>query len=889
CEIELIETFFEEVFNFFEIDSAEQSEQELARFGMAFINIFNYTKELYTQKKKQKGYLDFEDILLLTQQIIQLDEVKKYLRGKFKYVMIDEYQDTNELQYEIFMPVLDHLKSGNLFVVGDEKQSIYMFRDAELEIFERTKNEIHSMQGEGQLLTLPHSFRMSPQLVLFTNQLFGNLFRNPNPIFNEVEQSNLICAKEENEEGSIEFLLADEGGEYSESELVANKILELISEGKKYPIAFRDIALLCRKRDLFAELEKSFVERNIPYTIVDGKGFYQRQIIYDIYNYLLFLLNKDDDAALAGVLRSPFFNISDLHLYEISLEEGNTFFEKLQKKSQSSPQLKPAFEKLNENLKLESNSEIYSLIRKILLESGYWTVIAAKQNSSQELANVEKLLSIARSFAKKSFKNLYDFTLFLRESIDGYEDEGQALSARDENTVKLLTIHKAKGLEFKAVFLYGCNEKTRESFVKSKSAGVDKNYGLLAKVPLEQNYFDGYTTAPVVSLYNYSVHKKNVAEMKRLLYVGITRAVSHLFITATHNKYRPQKNSFFELIGKGLKTDFQTNKIILSSNVEFMKFLGEGFDFYTRPVTITIPIVEKIGREFVKQDELIEEAKEKINLTQKIKDIPKSEIISATKISMFAQCPVKYQLTYELGYSTIYALVRRRQNEFEFNPNEDDELRKFAQLRGKLIHETLKEELWGYSESQSTLKNFIVNRLSAENFSNGTTKQNLSDSIIEEIEHFYSSSTFREVSAHKNFKNEFEVYCEEGEHYLYGIIDKLIIEEDKLIIVDYKTDNVLLGNLNERAEDYFSQLTFYAYLLSKLYHKYSSFELRLIFLKHVDEHTVRNITRDDLKKFSVKLNQFIEGIYSNEFKPNLNHCSRCHFALEGNRCIKVFS
>ena len=116
--------------------------------------------------------------------------------------MIDEYQDTNELQYEIFMPILDHLRSGNLFVVGDEKQSIYLFRNAELEIFERTKNEIQSMDKDGELLSLPHSFRMAPQLVLFTNHLFSNLFKNPNTYFNEVKHSDLVCAKEEDQKGN---------------------------------------------------------------------------------------------------------------------------------------------------------------------------------------------------------------------------------------------------------------------------------------------------------------------------------------------------------------------------------------------------------------------------------------------------------------------------------------------------------------------------------------------------------------------------------------------------------------------------------------------------------------------------------------------------------------
>ncbi|MCX6171166.1 MAG: UvrD-helicase domain-containing protein [Ignavibacteriales bacterium] len=884
-EIAEVESLLADLNDFLSLEKTEEAEKELANFGKAFIKIHLYMKSLYTQKKKQKGFLDFEDILLFTQKILLRDEVRKYLSDKFKYIMIDEYQDTNELQYEIFMPILDHLKSGNLFVVGDEKQSIYMFRNAEPEVFERTKEEINLPENKGQILSLPHSFRMSPQLVLFTNLLFKNLFKNPNPHFNDVAQSSLICAKDETEKGNVEFLLADEDSDVTESELTANKILQLASLKTDSAIAFKEIAVLCRKRDSFAELEKSFVKHGIPFTIVGGKGFYQRQTIYDIYNYLAFLLNKEDDAALVGLLRSPFFSLSDLQLYKISLENGNSFFEKVMNLSNSNIEIKIVCDKLNENLKIAYNSEIYSIIRKILLESGYWSVIASKQNSSQELANNEKLLSLARTFSKKSFKNLYDFTVFLLESIEGYEDEGQAQVARDENTVKLLTIHQAKGLEFKAVFLYGCNQKTQEDSIRAKSLSIDKNYGLLTKVPLSKNYFNTYSSAPIAALYNYTIKRKNAAEVKRLLYVAVTRAINYLFITATHKEFSCKPGTFLHLFSEGLETDFTTDKISLSSQVDYMKFSDDKYESFARTVSLTIPVTTKLD-ETVSAISAAEQKKEEIiQLTQKINDVPKREIISATKISMFTQCPVKYQLTYELGYSTIYKLIKEKTNDYEFSSNEDDEMRPFGQIKGRLIHAALKDEISG-----EKLQTFLLSKIAAEDFSeNETVRNKFITTIVNDLEQFYKSAGYSEISSSKNYKNEFEIYCEEGEHYLYGIIDRLIIEKDKLIIIDYKTDNITSEQLISRTEDYLPQLKFYAYILSKLFRECDLFELRIIFLKYADHTGSYQINRNDLKIFGTELNEATSKIYSEQFKPNLNHCSKCHYALEGNKCVKLFS
>ncbi len=879
-QIEIINSLFLELQPFFSFDEGSKHEIELARIGRTYLKIFNSINKLYTDRKKQKGYLDFEDLLIFTQHVLQREEVQTYLREKFRYIMIDEYQDTNELQYEIFMPILDNLRSGNLFVVGDEKQSIYMFRNAELEVFNKTKKEIDGIEKIGRLLSLPHSFRMAPPLVLFINKIFSNLFSNPDIFFNEVEHNELVCAKDENEIGRVELLLSEAGGETNECDLVAEKILKLRYDNEA---ELKDIAILCRKRDSFAELEKVFVKKNIPYSIVGGKGFYQRQTIYDIYNYLSFLLKHENDSALVGILRSPFFNISDLQLYKISLSEGNTFYEKLKSSSEDNSELKEVFNRLNENLLIASSTEIYSLIRKILLESGYWAVIASKKNSSQEIANVEKLLLLARAFTKKSFKNLYDFTVSMRESIEDHEDEGQAQVTRDENSVKILTIHQAKGLEFKAVFLYNCNDTVKDSSVKSKSLICDKNYGVIAKVPTDGNYFNKYDTAPIVSLYNYIIYRKNLAEIKRLLYVGLTRARNYLFISAELKKEEPSKNSFLDLILNGLNAENSTNELNLSSMVQFMKLMNGEYKFYNKNVSLIIPIkreIEKAESIELKEKTTLEE---KIILTKKIHDRPKREIISATKISMFTQCPVKYQLTYELGYSTIYNLVKERSDEFEFNQIEDDELRRYAQLKGKLIHAVLKEEV-----VREELSEYLTTSLSLELFSSDSQKNDFQISLMKELDRYYSSDMYQTISKSDNYKNEFEVYCEEKEHYLYGIIDKLIIEKDKLIIVDYKTDNISIDQLGTRAESYIPQLTFYAYVLSKLYQSYKNFQLRLIFLKYADELIVKDINHNDLDKYSIELNESINKIYSSDYKPNLHHCSKCHFALEGNKCVKTF-
>ncbi len=880
AEINCIESFYHDIGSLLNADFSNETNEEYYRFGNHFLRIYDFISGLYSNKKSEKGFLDFEDILLFTQKIIELDEVQEYLRNRFKYIMIDEYQDTNEIQYRIFMPILDHLRQGNLFVVGDEKQSIYMFRDAELEVFNRTKDEIGQLNEKGKLLQLPHSFRMAPGIVLFTNKLFNSLFSNPDSLLNEVGYNELVCAKAEDERSLIQFLLADETESIRESEMVGGKILELVSNGLA---GFKEIGILCRKRDLFAELESTFVAKNIPYTVLGGKGFYQKQSISDIYNYLSFLINQDDDAALVGILRSPFYNISDTIIFEISLEDGNNYFEKLKKYSLANYDLKEVVDSINNHMQLAFSTEVFLLIRKILADRSCWSILSSKKNSTQEIANMNKLLAIAREYSEKSFKNLYDFTIYLRESIESMDDEGQARISKEENTVKLLTIHQAKGLEFKAVFLYGCNESAKDDSIKSRSMGIDKEFGFLVKVFLNGNYFAGPVTPHFIALYNFIHHQKNRAELKRLMYVAVTRAMNFLFISASHKNNQPHRDSFYELLQQGIGNDLSGDLIQLEDNIEFME-KGDGeYTFRKRPRKDEIMIIRKLV-DFPGIINIEPQPKQrKQYLLGEITDLPNKEIISATKISMFSQCPVKYELTYELGYPPVFNIIKKfSENEYEFNSKEDEELRTFSSLKGRVIHNVLKDNI-----AIENTELIVDNYLTAELMNHSDAADKLKKIISHDLSKFYKSDIFKKLQSYEEFRNEYEIYSEEGENYLYGIVDKLILSTDGLIIVDYKTDDISPDRILERSAGYFKQLTFYAYVLSKYFIDYNKFVLQLIYIKHPEQFITKELNRSDMVLFREELLDAINEIHNRKYKANLNHCPQCHFAMEGNVCVKL--
>ena len=912
--VNVIENFYSELKNIKIPDNQKEVEIELAKFGKTLIDFFNKAIEIYNNKKKENAYLDYEDILLFVQKILDNPSVRKSLSQRYNYIMIDEYQDTNEVQYSIFLPILDHLKKGNLFVVGDEKQSIYMFRDAELEVFNRTKEDIEKTVGDNKLLTLPESFRMSPQISLFTNKLFGKLFENPDRLFNEVGYNELISAGNTDSESSIEILLA-EGNEANqnhdeeneeignvEDELIARRIYKLVNDEK---VNFGDIAILCRRRKEFKVLENTFVKYGITFIVVGGKGFYQRQSIYDIYNYFSFLLDKDDDAALVGTLRSPFFNVSDSTIFEISLEEGKNYWNKLQNFSISSIKFKEIVGTLLENIRLSTSYDITSLLRKILDESPYLAVISSRSNSIQELANIRKLTGITTNFNTAGFKTLYDYVNYLKDSINQLEDESQAVVSTESNSVKIMTYHQAKGLEFKAVFLHNCDKGLNKESIKAKSVSVNKKFGLLTKVPINYDISSDYLKAPIVGVADLIEERKNLAEFKRLFYVGVTRAINYLFISGTAKKGNKfDSSSILGMINSGLGLDYDLSEFKIASELKFAKLKGKKFITEKKIIDTTIMIIRELERtELKKMTEPFPPAKIKLNAAL-IKDQPEGEFISATKVAVYKQCPLKYQLTYEYGFTKLFnryktwfneeSRINKTYSKYEFKEAEtlndnnfyeiaDMEKGNFSDVKGRIIHKILQNEV-----NEKSLEVFIKDSLKSEldvfEYSEKISSALMED-ILNDVKTFYRSSFYETLKSFKNYKNEFEIYIKENDYFLYGIIDKIIIEKNKYIIIDYKTDDISASEINERAENYLPQLEFYSYIVNRFFDKNPETEIKLVFIKHPDEVFRKAIKANDFVRINKEIKEMVGTFRNGKFSKNLDHCSKCLYAMRQEKCI----
>lgn len=872
-------------------------EKDLAHFGLLLINYFDKALSIYELKKKSEGFVDFEDILIHTKILLQNNDVQKSLSEKYKFIMVDEFQDTNEIQYQIFLPILDYLKNGKLFIVGDEKQSIYKFRDAEIEIFNLTKDNIKTEAGNESLLILPDSFRMSPALCAFTNYVFKNLFAYPTELFGEVPNTDIVCARNDNVKGKIEFLISRTGKDIeavSESDLVADKILQIVND-KNYE--FKDICILVRKRKNFDELEKSFLQKNIPYEIIGGRGFYQRQTISDIFNYLSFLADENNNTALVGILRSPFFSISDAKIFEISLQKENSFWRKLKSYSTEKNELKQCIEILQENIKLSNSIELPQLLKKIITDEDYLSIVSSRIYGTQEIANINKLINIARNFNSKGFRNLYDFINYLKDSITGLEDEAQATFETEKDSVQLMTIHQAKGLEFPIVFIYKSSEHGMSGLLKSGQIQVDKKFGVLSKLPFNGQYLEDYRSAPVINVYNYLEAKKNLAELKRLLYVAITRAKDQLYISAELQEGKSfNKESFITLLNQAVEIDFEGSSIFVNDDLEFLINANGNYLTRSEKIDLTIPIVTKIISNQISET-IKPNIEQKPNFQlDKILSREKEEIISATKVSLFSQCPLKYFLTYEYGFGKLNSdLIQFKKSNFESlkklseqnetvlsdDPSEetDNEILFNRAEYGKLFHFLLEKEV-----PVSEIDNFLIQTKGS--VTAAKTGQIVDTELLKnDLTKYYNSGVYKKIRSFKNYKNEFEIYIKEEDYFLHGIIDKIIFDEKKIIIIDYKTDSISEKEVESQAEHYSMQLKFYLYIASKQFNEFENFEGNLVFIKQPEKLVTISFDKGSIKNLQSEIKSVLDSLRKKEMNKNFNHCSSCVFSGFTKNCI----
>lgn len=522
------------------------------RFLKALSLVFSRYSGLVGNGKAALGGLDFADLILHARRLFleQGDLVAAHFMPRFRYILVDEFQDTDLTQFDIILAIIGKPTPATdcLFIVGDPKQSIYLFRDADVTRFKEAQ-EIITAACKGRVVNLDTSFRSSKEVVDLANILFSRLLASAEKPWEFGYEPVKIGENRSGHAGSVELLLPHSGNDAagtkrSEADMVARRIHSIVHARPQSvyeeqpdhsfterPARYGDIAILLEQRTNLSYYVAALGRYGIPFYVHGGTGFYHRQEVYDLYSILSFLQFRHDDVSLAGILRSPYFGLPDTELFRIAHKDGRTLWDKLGKYAEQGGQASRAYTLLSSWQQYSGRIPIVALLRQILAESGAYTVYAALPAGEQILANIEKLISMARDREGAGVYTLADFTADLRTAMDEDEREGEApLDALATDAVNIMTVHAAKGLEFPVVFVPDMGMSFRESYPPIMIGDNPLMVGV--KVPNPNENYE-MTSGPVLLTLREQQRQKERAEKKRLLYVALTRARDHLIMSGT--------------------------------------------------------------------------------------------------------------------------------------------------------------------------------------------------------------------------------------------------------------------------------------------------------------------------------------------------------------------
>lgn len=472
-----------------EISNAKNEMLEPEQYSIRAGNDFRKSKiatvyELYQKKLKENNAIDFDDIINYTIKILMENpDVLQYYANKFQYVLVDEYQDTNKSQFTLI--TLFASIHGNITVVGDNDQSVYSFRGADITNILNFEKDFPGTQ----IIKLEQNYRCTGNILRIANEVIKN---------NEVKYEKKLWT--ENEEGKLpKVYLAS--NEYDEGTYIVEQIEHLRRE--EY-YKYSDFAVLYRMNTQSRAIEDILRRENIPYKIIGGLKFYERKEIKDTIAYLRLIQNTSDNLSLNRIINEPKRGIGKTSLdkvAEIATQYNVSMYEVIKNANQyglnrvylNSREFIDTMESL---IAKKDEVLVSKLIELTLNKTGYTKALEAENSVEAEnrIANLEELLTVAMEFEDESADNkLSDFLegITLSSDLDNSEEETES--------VTLMTLHSAKGLEFPAVFLVG----------------------------MEEGIFPGYQSMQ---------EPKELEEERRLCYVGITRAKENLFLTCARQR-----------------------------------------------------------------------------------------------------------------------------------------------------------------------------------------------------------------------------------------------------------------------------------------------------------------------------------------------------------------
>lgn len=880
-------------------DEAKQDIQDMYNVLDKLKYVILEFQEEFSKRKRERNIVDFNDIehfalkILLKEteegKIEPTDVAKKY-KEKYIEMAIDEYQDSNLVQEYILNAVS---KGDNIFMVGDVKQSIYKFRQAMPELFlDKYKNykKIEDKKQEDNLkIKLFKNFRSRENVLKFTNLIFQDIMSNllgdieynqeeylnlgaqyPEEKQNLNTEINIIDLKEnEEEQSNVSTEDLNENVENEEQQeriedielearFVANKIREIVQnkyqiwDAKKdtyRDIKYKDIVVLLRSTSNIAPIfEQEIIRLDMPVFSDSSQEYLDSIEIQTIMSLLKIIDNPMQDIPLVTVLRSNIGKFTDDELVEIRLSDKYENYYTCMKKAKLdvNPKLKDKiqrfFESIEEWRKEQEYLSLDELIWKIYIDTGYYNYVGLMPNGALRQANLKMLFQRAKQYESSNFKGLYNFINFIEKLRLSSGDLGAAkLIGENDDVIRIMSIHKSKGLEFPVVFLSSTGKQfnlmdLNQNILLHQEMGIGVKY-----INYERQV--QYDTLTKTAMRN-KILVETLSEEMRILYVALTRAKEKLFITGLSKDYEKEAENIEKQICRYPKYLDKINPILVKKYKRYLDWimLVYNYEKETAKNFVNFNIYKK--KELLNSFENIK--KEEIDAKEFLEkqDIDNDKI---KKIEEILNWSYDYELSTTIPTKTSVTKIKQMQNEEniettldnylidvekdeenkekiqennlpkpQFLRKEDDDKITSAQ-KGTLVHLCLQKLNEKQEYTLQEIKD-LINELELKQII--TNKEARSISTYK-ILAFTKSTIWKELRKAKTVEKEKpfyinipakEIYNQEIEEdiLVQGIIDLYYINgNDELVLVDYKTDYVEKGKEEELLNKYRKQLDLY--------------------------------------------------------------------------------
>lgn len=820
---------------FFDREELEKKKKTIYTHAKALQLIIKGMADKYQIMKKQKKEFDFSDQEHYALEILNNIDIQEKIQKDYEYIFVDECQDISEIQNAIIQKIKSD--GSHLFMVGDVKQSIYRFRQSDPGIFQGLLEKFtNDSQGESKAIYLTSNFRSTPQIIDTVNFVFEALMIGKTTELKYTDKQRLVVGRTDKENCPVVFSTAkiddDSGFDPDETmaDQIAYEIQKLTSESgeicekKKYN--YRDIVVLLPalsgKGDLLAE---RLHKRNIPVLLDASKNFGEKEEITAVKNLLSIVHNIRQDLPLIAVLKMGPFYFTDTELADIRLccpEKDKTFYEAFDANTAMDSRLgkkcREAVDHIKEWKFLSETMLLGDFIRKLIHESGYYAGFGISENGKERQRNLRMLCEQAVKMESRGKNTLREFIDYMEEkSTEGDIDSVCELGEEDD-LVRIMTMHKSKGLQFPVVICAGMDQKLYPN--NKKTVSLHQLLGLTMHYRNPETKTDKKTLYD--QIFNWKTKWEEEAEKIRLLYVAMTRAMDRLIVIT--GKEKSDIGEFPPGIHRISRAESMSDWIlpVLKDNEEKSTNYQQGGKPY------------KIYMFEPKQFVAVEKNKNMHSFQSWI-----DNVLSAPGTARLWQ---SRNNDWKPAYlkTSVTALIRAEKDDIsDTNEEESPDIKRSPEaLRTKRIEKC--PSFMALNEGDGSRRGVIVHHL----LSLITIRRDMSEKEINEeviktkremtqknmiseaeskfidenrIVRFFKSELGIRLSKSPEIRRELHFTLrlpEKGGMLLQGVIDCAFIESDKWVIIDYKTDRVY--NEKEFVEEYRKQLDWYAVALEKL-------------------------------------------------------------------------